>query len=113
MVENPALDQAFRALADPTRRAILSRLAELGPATVTQLAEPFDISLAAVSKHIGVLERASLVSREKLGRTHTLRIDPRPLESASAWLDHSAQFWTNRLDALETFLKESADKDQS
>lgn len=107
MVENPTLDQAFHALSDPTRRAIVARLAESGPATVSQLAEPFDISLAAVSKHIAVLERANLVAREKQGRTHTLRLDPRPLESASDWLEHSARFWTTRLDALEQFLRDN------
>lgn len=99
-----ALDQTLAALADPTRRAILERLSR-GPARVTELAEPFDISLNSVSKHIRVLERARLVHRRRRGREHVLSIDPRPLDEAAAWIDRRRAFWTRRLDALEAALR--------
>ena len=80
-----ALDHTLMALADPTRRAILQRLAQ-GEARVTELAKPFDMSLNAVSKHIQVLERAHLVTRRKEGREHFLAANPEPLDAASAWI---------------------------
>lgn len=109
MVEHhPAdrLDAVFHALADPTRREILRNLAAQ-ERTVGELAEPFDqtMSLAAVSKHIKVLERAGLVRRAVRGRTHYCRIDPRPLASAHRWLGHYERFWAERLDALEALLR--------
>lgn len=102
MVEHSAaaLDRVFSAVADPTRRAILSALARK-PATVTQIAQPFPTSLNAISKHILVLERAGLIERQVVGREHHCRLNPAPLRHASAWLEHYRKFWDVRLDALE------------
>lgn len=94
------LNQVFQALSDPTRRAILDRLAS-GKATVSHLSRPFSLSLAAVSKHLGVLERAGLVTRETRGRERVCRINPAALENAWDWLRFHERFWTDRLDALE------------
>lgn len=94
------LDRVFQALADPTRRAILDRLAA-GEATVGHLSEPFPLSFAAVSKHLGVLERAGLVTREARGRERICRINPAALEDARAWLEFHERFWTDRLNALD------------
>jgi DNA-binding transcriptional ArsR family regulator len=98
------LDSVFSALADPTRRAILARLAR-GESSVTELAEPFDISLPAISKHLRVLERAGLLRRKVMGRAHRCRLEAAPLRRANAWLDHYCEFWEMRLDALEQHLK--------
>jgi DNA-binding transcriptional ArsR family regulator len=104
MVEYRAtLDHVFGALADPTRRAILARLAR-GEALVTELAEPFPMSLNAVSKHVRALERAGLVRRTVVGREHHCALEPAPLRRASSWLEHYRAFWEGRLDALEHFL---------
>ena len=94
------LNQVFGALSDPTRRAILDRLAK-GKATVSHLSRPFSLSLAAISKHLGVLERAGLVTREARGRERVCRINPAALEDARDWLRFHERFWTERLDALE------------
>jgi DNA-binding transcriptional ArsR family regulator len=98
------LDTLFRALADPTRRAMLRDLAAQ-PRTVGELAAPFAISLAAASKHIQVLERAGLVARDIHGRTHTCRLDARPLHAGAEWIAHYARFWNERLDALQSALE--------
>jgi DNA-binding transcriptional ArsR family regulator len=98
------LDQTLLALADPTRRAILQRLAR-GEARVTELARPFAISLNSVSKHIRMLERARLVRRRRVGREHRLAFDPQPLDEAAAWIEAQRTFWTARLDALERELR--------
>jgi DNA-binding transcriptional ArsR family regulator len=98
------LDEVFRALADPTRRAMLGDLAA-GPRTVGELAGPFDISLAGASKHIQVLERAGLIRREVRGRVHTCSLDARPLHTGAEWMRHYERFWTQKLDALEVLLK--------
>lgn len=98
------LDHVFSALADPTRRAILARLAE-GDASMGELAEPFEITLAAVSKHVQVLERAGLVVREARGRERRCHLDARPLEAASDWTDRYRRFWEARLDALDDLLR--------
>jgi DNA-binding transcriptional ArsR family regulator len=98
------LDAALVALADPTRRAILRRLAE-GDATVTQVAMPFAISLNAVSKHIRMLERARLVARRRAGRMHVLSFNPSPLDDVTAWIAGQRAFWMARLDALDALLK--------
>ena len=106
MVDNSGrLDDLFRALADPTRRAMLRQLAA-GPRTVGELAAPFDITLAGASKHIQMLERAGLLQREVQGRVHTCRIDARPLHAGAEWLRHYERFWTRKLDALETLLRD-------
>jgi len=94
------LDRVFAAVADPTRRAILAALAEK-PATIGAIAEPFPVSLNAISKHVMVLERAGLIRREIVGREHRCRFKPAPLREASAWLEHYRRFWDVRLDALE------------
>jgi DNA-binding transcriptional ArsR family regulator len=101
---SPRLDAVFQALSDPTRRSMLHALAA-GERTVSELAAPFDISLAGASKHIRMLERAGLVQREVRGRVHTCRLDPRPLHAGAEWLRHYERFWTGRLDALEAVLK--------
>ncbi|HUP98268.1 MAG TPA: metalloregulator ArsR/SmtB family transcription factor [Usitatibacter sp.] len=98
------LDTVFQALADSTRRAMLRRLAA-EPLTVGQLAQPFDMSLAAASKHIKVLERAGLVQRTVEGRTHTCRLDARPMHGGMEWIRFYEKFWNERLDALEAALK--------
>ena len=104
-LQTPQLDAVFHALGDATRRKMLRDLAE-GERTVSQLAEPFAMSLAAASKHIKVLEHARLVRREVRGRTHVCRLDPGPLASAHEWLGSYARFWTGQLYALERFLGE-------
>jgi DNA-binding transcriptional ArsR family regulator len=97
------LDRVYGAIADPTRRAILNRLAG-GDVNVTALAEEFPISFNGVSKHVKVLEQAGLVRRRIRGREHWLRLHPQPLREASRWLEHYREFWETRLDALEAFL---------
>jgi DNA-binding transcriptional ArsR family regulator len=95
----------FHALGDATRRHMLRDLAG-GERTVSQLAQPFAISLAAASKHIKVLENAGQLRREVRGRTHLCRIDPGPLASAHEWLSFYERFWTSRLDVLEQLLRD-------
>ena len=99
------LDSIFAALADPTRRAILERLRR-GEATVTELAEPFAMSLPAVSKHLKVLERAGLISRGREAQWRPCRLEPRTLQSAADWLDEYRQLWEQRLDRLGEYLRE-------
>jgi DNA-binding transcriptional ArsR family regulator len=108
MTAQAALDQTLLALADPTRRAILQRLSR-GSARVTEVAEPFDISLNSVSKHIRALERARLVRRRREGREHILSFNPEPLDELAAWIENKRAFWTARLDDLERELR-AADK---
>lgn len=98
------LDLTLLALADPTRRAILNRLTR-GETRVTDLAKPFDMSLNAVSKHIRLLERASLVRRRKTGREHLLSLNPEPLEAAVKWMAEQRALWTARLNALDALLQ--------
>lgn len=100
-----ALSATFSALADPTRRAILARLVS-GEASVTELAEPFDISLPAVSKHLKVLERAGLIARNRDAQWRRCRLDAAPLRSVSDWLDDYREFWEQRFDRLEAYLAE-------
>jgi DNA-binding transcriptional ArsR family regulator len=107
MVELEArrLNTVFHALGDATRRRMLRELVN-GERTVSQLAEPFAMSLAAASKHIKALENAGLILREVRGRTHLCRLAPGPLASAHQWLSFYERFWTERLDVLERFLRE-------
>lgn len=105
MTAAQALDNTMMALADPTRRAILQRLGA-GEARVTELAEPFAISLNSVSKHIRVLERAKLVKRRRAGREHFLTLNPKPLDAAAFWIDTQRTLWNRRLDKLEHALLE-------
>jgi len=97
------LDRTFTALADPTRRALLAAVAG-GPRTVGDLAAPLPMSLAAVSKHLSVLERAGLVTRTRSGRHQVCTLNSAPLRTAAAWLATYERFWTTRLDALEQYL---------
>ncbi|ASL48365.1 Transcriptional repressor SdpR [Burkholderia sp. AD24] len=97
------LDAVFGALADPTRRSILERLRS-GSLTVSALAEPYDVSLNAVSKHIKTLEKAGLIKREVRGREHACQLDAARLEEASSWLAYYAEFWSGRMEALEQHL---------
>ena len=104
MVESfVVVDEVFHALSHPTRRDMLARLRQ-SDLTVGQLAAPFDVSLAAASKHVGVLERAGLVQRTVHGRTHVCRLTPEPLAMAAAWLGTYETYWNERLDALEQAL---------
>jgi DNA-binding transcriptional ArsR family regulator len=103
-LQAPQLDIIFHALGDATRRQMLRELAN-GARTVGQLAEPFDISLAAASKHIKALESAGLIRREVRGRTHVCRLDPGPLASANEWLTFYERFWTASLDKLDALLR--------
>jgi len=100
-----ALDATFAALSHPLRREMLNALRE-GPMRVTELAEPFTVSLAASSKHIKVLEHAGLVSRRVAGRDHVLALEGQSLGRAGRWIDVYRQFWEDRLDALDAHLRE-------
>jgi DNA-binding transcriptional ArsR family regulator len=103
MVQSQQLDRTFTALSDPTRRDILSRLA-VGPASVTELAEPFGISLPGVLKHIRILERAALVTTEKRGRTRECRLGPADMEEVGDWIAHQRSLWERRFDRLDSYL---------
>jgi len=98
------LSSTFAALADPTRRAILARLAT-GESSVTQLAEPFEMSMPAISKHLKVLERAGLVARGREAQWRPCRIEAKPLKQAADWISHYEKFWTESLDRLDDYLK--------
>lgn len=100
VLRSQTLDKVFLALGHPVRRQILVRLAQ-GTATVSNIAEPFEMSLNAISKHLKVLEKAGLIQREVLGREHYCRISTEPLEEVSNWLDYYQTFWTSRLDVME------------
>src|ERR1700694_3255637 len=100
-----ALSAMFAALADPTRRAILARLA-LGETSVTELAEPFTMSLPAVSKHLKVLQRAGLIARGREAQWRPCRLEAPPLHAAADWIEHYRRFWEESLDRLDTYLKE-------
>ena len=97
------LDRTFGALADPTRRRILAQLAQ-GEECVTELARPYAMSLAAVSKHLIVLEKAGLVKRRRDGRVHALRLEAKPMQEAQAWMNRYRQFWEGNLDQFENYL---------
>lgn len=99
------LNATFAALADPTRRAILARLAS-GETSVTELAEPFEISAPAITKHLKVLERAGLISRSRQAQWRPCKLEAKPLQEAADWVEHYRQFWEARLDRLENYLNE-------
>ena len=99
------LDATFAALADPTRRAILARLA-LGEASVLELAEPFEMSQPAISKHLKVLERAGLISRGREAQRRPCRLEAKPLAEANGWLENYRQFWEERFQRLDAVLEE-------
>ena len=97
------LDRLFRGLADPTRRAVLEQLGR-GPAAVSELAEPFRMSLPSFLQHLDILEEAGLVKSRKAGRVRTYRLTPRPLKAAESWLEKQRAIWNRRLDQLDTYL---------
>lgn len=99
------LSATFSALADPTRRAILARLSS-GERSVTELAEPFDMSLPAITKHLKVLERAGLITRGREAQWRPCRLEAKPLQEASDWIEQYRQFWEERFDRLEEYLRE-------
>ncbi|PTM38675.1 metalloregulator ArsR/SmtB family transcription factor [Bosea sp. 124] len=100
------LDRTFSALSDPTRRALLARLEAEDALSVSELAQPFAMSLPAVMKHLDVLSDAGLITRTKTGRTVSCRLNADPMEEAMGWLARYQRFWTQRLDALEAMLNE-------
>jgi DNA-binding transcriptional ArsR family regulator len=106
---NPQLDLTFAALSDPTRRAILDQLVH-GVATVGQLAEPFDISRPAISKHLRVLERAGLVNRQRDGRVSRCGLDASPMKDAADWVDRYRRFWDQQLDQLVQYFETEPDE---
>lgn len=102
---DPKLDDVFSALSDPTRRAIIEQLS-LQEMTVSKLAEPFDMSLPAISKHLKVLETSGLVSRRKAGRFRYFSLNPHALRTATEWMNHWSRFWTSSFAELDRFLQE-------
>ena len=106
------LDTTFAALSDPTRRAIVKRLAD-GEASVTELAAPFAMSLPAVSKHLKVLEKAGLISRGRRAQWRPCRLEPEPLKEASDWLQEYRRLWEERLDRLDEYLQTLQGKEQN
>ena len=111
-VDDEQLDAMFAALADRTRRGIVARLSR-GEATVKELAAPYEMSMQAVSQHIGVLERCGLVSRGRLRQTRPCRLEPEALEVAVSWIEQSRRAWTERMDRLEQHLARLQDGEGS
>ncbi len=107
--DKPSIDLIFRALGDPTRREIIEILSEK-PVSVTQLAVPLNISLAAVVQHLQLLETSGLVRTEKIGRTRTCRIEPNGLALAGKWIENRRTLWERRLDQLDLYLKTQKEK---
>jgi DNA-binding transcriptional ArsR family regulator len=105
------LSTTFAALADPTRRAILARLAS-GQCSVTELAEPFDMSMPAVSKHLKVLEKAGLIARGREAQWRPCRLDAGPLKEVADWVEHYRRFWEESLDRLDAYLRELQSKEK-
>src|SRR5437870_416914 len=112
MKRDDSLDATFSALADPTRRAILSRLAS-GEASVLELAKPFCMSLRAVSKHLKVLQRAGLISRVRRAQWRPCRLSAGPLKDVSDWVEHYRQFWDQSFDRLDDYLRDLQKKEKS
>jgi DNA-binding transcriptional ArsR family regulator len=104
-MQQDQLSSTFAALADPTRRAILARLAS-GEASVTQLAEPFEMSMPAISKHLKVLERAHLIARGREAQWRPCRLEAAPLKDIAEWIEHYRQFWEQSFDRLDDYLRE-------
>lgn len=110
--KDAVLDRTFAALAVPTRRALLARLGRQPSLSISELAEPFPISLPAVMKHLDVLSEAGLITRTKVGRTVSCRLTAKPMKRASHWLDHYRGFWDQSLDRLATYLQSEQKKEQ-
>jgi DNA-binding transcriptional ArsR family regulator len=106
--QDAELDRTFAALADPTRRAIVARLGEAEGLSVSELAQPLDISLPAVMKHLDVLSDAGLVAREKTGRTVACRLHAEPMRAATDWLNRYQRFWSEQFDNLAAYLEQDA-----
>jgi DNA-binding transcriptional ArsR family regulator len=106
---NASIDAVMSAVSDPTRRAIIQRLGK-GPARVTDIAEPFAMSLPAISRHLKVLERAGLVRRERIGREHILELEAAPLREIQRWTSQFEKFWSGRLDRLEKYFTNRKEK---
>ena len=106
-----SLSTTFAALADPTRRAILARLAS-GETSVTKLAEPFEMSMPAVSKHLKVLERAGLIARGREAQWRPCRLEARPLKEVAGWVEHYRRFWEESFDRLDEYLQELQAKEK-
>ena len=104
------LDRVFGALSDPTRRQIVSRLSH-GEATLSELAEPFDLTMPGLSKHVKVLEQAGIVHKWREGRSRHCRLVPERLKAADEWIQTQAQFWNDRLDGLQQFLEDGAESE--
>lgn len=111
MTNHKDLDRTFQALADPTRRRVLERLG-LGPATVTELAEPYDMALPSFMQHLKVLEKSRLVSSEKRGRVRTFRLEAAEVEKAEHWLQEQRRLWERRLDQLDAYAKSLSSKEE-
>ncbi|WP_159587090.1 ArsR/SmtB family transcription factor [Chelativorans xinjiangense] len=111
-MKSDPLSTAFAALADPTRRAMLTRLCE-GEATVNEIAAPFDLSLPAISKHLKVLEGAGLISRGRSAQFRPCRLEPGPLKDVADWVERYRRFWDESLDRLDNYLKEIQYKERS
>ena len=104
--QDATLDRTFAAIADPTRRAMLARLQAHDTLSISELAQPFDMSLPAVMKHLDVLTDAGLIAREKTGRVVACRLTAQPMEQAMEWLNRYARFWSDNLDSLAAFVEE-------
>ena len=105
--QEETLDRTFAALSDPTRRALLARLGDRESLSVSELAQPFSMSLPAIMKHLDVLSDAGLIVREKTGRTVACRLTAKPMEEAMNWLNRYARFWSDNLDRLAAFVEEN------
>ena len=105
------LDRVFRALGDPTRRAVLGRLSS-GPAAVSELAQPFDMALPSFTQHLAVLEGCGLVRSRKTGRVRTLQLVPQPLQAAERWMVEQRALWEHRLDQLDAYLKDLKEREE-
>lgn len=110
--QQPNLDLMFQALADPTRRAMIDRLSR-GPASVSELARPFDMSLPAVVQHLAALENSGLVTSQKIGRVRTVQMQPDTLSLAEQWINDRRTSWAKRLDRLGEFLSETEDEPET
>jgi DNA-binding transcriptional ArsR family regulator len=111
MYPNDSLSTTFAALADPTRRAILGRLSR-GQSSVNELAQPFEMSLPAISKHLKVLERAGLIERGRTAQWRPCRLRAAPLKKVANWVEHYRRFWEERFDRLDDYLKELQGKEK-
>ena len=105
------LDRVFRALGDPTRRAVVGRLSS-GPAAVSELAQPFDMALPSFTQHLAVLEGCGLVRSRKTGRVRTLQLVPQPLQAAERWMVEQRALWEHRLDQLDNYLKDLKEREE-